>query len=256
LVDSAGWTKGGSVGQTLDKLYELHKYRVILHRLQEKARSADVAINARKKQVARLKAELDRLATTRRSGQSAADRKELEARSLQEKINKFRNQLNEAKTNKEYQALQNEIKFAGIEKARIEDQVLAEMDKVEKQVAESERAKAAVTQAENELAALEAEKAAEVEALQADIRKAERDCGDLAREIPADVMQQYNRVASRYEEDALCPIVVEGEGNGDAAYSCGGCFMRLTQNVYVKLRGNHDELLVCPSCTRILFLEA
>ena len=243
------------MSQTLEKLCELHKHRVILHRLKEKARTTTVAITAKKKLVVRLKAELDRLAGTRKSGQAALDRKELEARSLQEKINKFRQQLNEAKTNKEYQALQNEIKFTGIEKARIEDQVLAEMDKIEKQAGDLDRAKAAAAQAEQELASLEAEKAAEVEALQGDIRKAERDCADLAREIPSEAMQQYDRVASRHEEDALCPVLVEGEGNGDAAYSCGGCYMRLSENVYVKLRGNHDELLTCPTCTRILFLE-
>ncbi|MBN2582076.1 MAG: hypothetical protein JXL80_03340 [Planctomycetes bacterium] len=243
------------MSQLLDKLHELHKQRVALHRLKEKARTVDVAIKAKQKQVVRLKAEMDRLVVSRKSGQSAADRKELEVKSLDDKINKFRAQLNEAKTNKEYQALQNEIKFAAIEKGRLEDQVLAEMDKIESQVAGLERSKSEVAQAEKELADLQTEKAAEVQALENEIRKAERDCGDLAREIPDDIMQQYDRVASRYEEDALCPVVIDGDSAGPTSYSCGGCYMRLTDNVYVKLRGNNEELLACPSCTRILFLE-
>ncbi len=160
------------MGQLLAKLLELHKQNVQLHRLMDKARGAKVAIRAKDKQVAKLKAQLDEQVDQRKRGQSTTDRLELEIKSLQEKIVKFRGQLNEAKTNKEYQALQNEIKFAAIEKERLEDQELAEMDKVEKRAAEIEETRKAIAQAEKELADLQSDCAAELESLEAEIRQA------------------------------------------------------------------------------------
>ena len=243
------------MGQLLARLLELHKQNVQLHRLTDKARSAKVAIRAKDKQVTRLKVQLDEQANQRKVGQCTADRLELEIRSLQEKITKFRGQLNEAKTNKEYQALQNEIKFTAIEKERLEDQELAEMDKLEKAVSRIEETRKAISQTEKELADLQIACAAELESLEAEIRKAERGRADIARQLPAEALEQFERVAAKHEDDAMCSLLVHGEGTNHTGFSCGGCFMRLTENVYVRLRGNTDDLMACPTCTRILYLE-
>jgi len=243
------------VGQLLARLLELHKQNVQLHRLKDKAHGAKVAIRVKDKQVTKLKTQLDEQANQRKVGQSTADRLELEIKSLQEKITKFRGQLNEAKTNKEYQALQNEIKFTAIDKERLEDRELAEMDKLEKGVAEIEEARQAISQGEKELADLQSDCAAELESLEAEIRQAERGRADIARELPSEVLQQFERVAAKHEDDAMCPLLVHGEGTNHTSFSCGGCFMQLTENVYVRFRGNTDDLIACPTCTRILYLE-
>lgn len=243
------------MGQLLAKLLGLHKTNAHWHRLKDKARGAGAAIRAKERQVAEFKTRRQELTRQRMSAQSATDNLELEIKSLQEKIAKFRGQLNEASTNKEYQALQNEIKFTALEKGRLEDQELAEMDKVEKRAVEIEEAEKAIVQAEKELADLTSVSAGEMEILEAEIRTAQRDRTNMARELPAEVLEQFERVAAKHEADAMCPLLIDGQGTNHTNFSCGGCFMQLTENNYVRLLGNTDDLLACPTCTRILYLE-
>jgi len=243
------------VGQLLAKLLGLHKINAHWHRLKDKARGAGAAIRAKERQVAGFKANLQEQTRQRMLAHSATDNLELEIKSLQEKIAKFRGQLNEASTNKEYQALQNEIKFTALEKGRLEDQELAEMDKQEKRAAEIEEAEKAIVQGDKELADLTSAGAAQMETLEAEIRKAQRDRDDMARELPAEALQQFERVAAKHEADAMCPLLIDGQGTNHTSFSCGGCFMQLTENNYVRLLGNTDDLLACPTCTRILYLE-
>jgi hypothetical protein len=251
-----GWPgKVVAVSTMLAKLLDLQKQHLHLRSLLERSRVANVAVTIKEKQLARVKADLDRAVEGRKTAQRAGDSKDLEIKSLQAKITKFRDQLNNIKTNKEYQALQAEIKFTQAEMNRQEDLSLAEMEKVEKEVEKIDKAKAVVVQAEKELAEVKAKTAAEAEALAAEIRKAERDKADLARELPKESVEMFERVASKHDNGALCPLVMNEEDSEGGGYCCGGCFMRLTENVYVKLRGHAEELILCPNCAHILYLE-
>ncbi len=243
------------MGPTLSKLLELQKQHAILRALQKKAHANDAAVTIKEKQVAKFKAELDKVLDARKMLQKAGDIKELEVKSLQAKIAKFREQLNAIKTNKEYQALQNEIKFAEIEQRRHEDLILKDMEKSDADAHKVDDAKAALALAEKELADLQAKRAAEIEALQADIRKAERNRSDAAREVPTEALERFERVAAKSDDGAMCPLVRDEDAHVEDAYCCAGCNIGLTENIYVKLLGNTDDLIVCPNCSHILYLQ-
>ena len=129
------------------------------------------------------------------------------------------------------------------------------MDELEQVGRQLQEADAALKQREQELAAVEASAAEKVEALQADVRKAERELATMAAEVPADALAVFNRVVAKHEDAAMAPLVKDDDHGLSLSYSCGGCHMQLTQNVYVTLAGNHDTILTCPSCSRILYLE-
>jgi hypothetical protein len=251
----SSFRKAATVGPTLSKLLDLQKQHIILRGLQKKAHANDAAVAVKEKLVARLKADLDKILDARKVLQRAGDVKELEVKSLQAKIAKFREQLNAIKTNKEYQALQNEIKFAEIEQRRHEDLILKDMEKAETDAHKVDEAKAALAQAEKESAELKAKRAAEIEALQADIRKAERDRADAAREVPRDALDRFERVAAKSDDGAMCALIRDEDAHVEDAYCCGCCNIGLTENIYVKLLGNTDDLIVCPNCSHILFLQ-
>ena len=245
---------GEKVNPLLDSLLELQKLHVQLQRLKTRASGGNAAVAAKEKQVARLKADVEKLGSDRKLAQRAVDAKELDIKTLQGKIAKFREQLNSVKTNKEYQAIQSEIKFAELELRRIEDKAIAEMDRLEKDVTGIDAAQAAVKAAEADLTRLRADQAAGREALEAEIRKAERAREDVARDLPKDVLELFDRIAGKHDNGALSPLVKDDE-DSEGGYSCGGCYMRLTENVYVKLLGKSQELIRCPNCYRILYLE-
>jgi predicted nucleic acid-binding Zn-ribbon protein len=167
----------------------------------------------------------------------------------------MREQLNAVKTNKEYQALKNEIRFAEIELRRFEDEELEKLDRFEQDASRIAEAEAALKKAEDETAQFRLQQEAEASALEAEIRQAERDRADIARDLPADMVSLFERVANKHHDGAMCPLVKDEDDPQGSTYSCGGCYMRLTENVYVKLLGNSSELITCPNCARILYLE-
>ena len=237
----------------VDRLLELQKQHAHLHELRDKARGATVAITAKQRQVAQRKAHLDELQQARKRVQMDADGKELEIKTIRAKVEKYRNQLNEIKTNKEYKAIQNEIQFAAVEQRRIEDQELVTMEKLEKMSGEVNKADEALKAVQKELDAVKAEVAATSGAIEQEIRKAEHDRKLIAEQIPSDALAVFDRIAAKHSDGAMAPILSEDGREG--TYSCGGCYMQMTQNDYVKLLGDRNTLVTCPSCTRILFVE-
>lgn len=234
----------------VDQLLALQKKHAELLRLQQKARRASLAVGAKERQIAEAQAKVDQLDNERKTAQRAADAKELHVRSLQDKIAKYRQQLNEIKTNEQYKAVQNEIKFTEIELRKTEDEELGVLDELEARAQKARQAQERLKKLQSELEKVKAETSSQAEALDADVRKAERDREDMARELPVDAQTLFDRVAAKHEDGAMAPLEVD-----DGDVSCGGCYMQLTQNIYVRLLGDRNELITCPTCGRILYVE-
>jgi uncharacterized protein len=238
----------------IDKLLELQTQHTHLLQLQERARSTRVGIVAKERQLRDAEATLANVHEERKAAQVEADAKELDIKTIQGKVEKYRQQLNEVKTNREYKAIQNEVKFAGIELRRLEDLELAAMDRLETISGKISGTEESLKHVQKELDGVKAKADAEVDALEDDIRKAERDRKLIAEQLPREALDIFDRVASKHEDGAMAPIISDAERAG--TYTCGGCYMQLTVNDYVKLRSDRDTVLTCPSCARILYAEA
>lgn len=237
----------------IDKLLELQIQHNHLLQLQERARSTRVSIAAKERQLRDAEATLADVHEERKAAQVEADAKELDIKTIQGKIDKFRQQLNEVKTNREYKAIQSEVKFAGIELQRLEDLELAAMGRLEAMGGKIKGTEESLKQVQKELDGVRAKADAEMQALEDDIRKAEHDRKLIAEKLPRETLDMFDRVASKHEDGAMAPIVADSERAG--TYTCGGCYIQLTVNHYVRLRGDRNTLLTCPSCARILYAE-
>ena len=176
--------------------------------------------------------------------QKARRQQEAELQDLEGKRSKYKGQLMEVKTNKEYTAMLHEIE--GVEKdirAR-EDQILFEMERAEGLAAEVKRADAAFKTDEErykgESRSLDERRLA-LEAQVAALR-AERDA--IAETVPEDTLGLFNRVAK------LRGIAV-AEAKDEM---CQLCHVKLRLQMYVDLRRN-EQITQCPSCSRILYYE-
>jgi predicted nucleic acid-binding Zn-ribbon protein len=181
-----------------------------------------------------------------------SDRLELELRTREEEIAKLRAHLNAAKTNKEYAAVLTQLNTTKADNSKIEAQILdlmkdIEADETERQNIQNQideqKQKLEQTRRESELMAAKHE--AEIEGIQAEWDRKTQD-------IPAEPLRVFNRVAETYDGEALA-VVEKQEGRTDA-YSCGGCFMGITAES-VNLLLSKDDIIRCPSCTRILVLS-
>ena len=126
--------------------------------------------------------------------------------------------------------------------------VMGEVEKGQQEVAalntalEGERAK--LVTIKSQLADTIAKHQAEVDAL-----KPARDAAQAA--LPPKVADKFNRLADRYEGDALSPLSRPDRRREE--YLCTSCNMELAIDIYNKLH-TRDDVVLCPNCQRILYI--
>jgi len=165
---------------------------------------------------------------------------------LQSRLAKFKDQLMEVKTNKEYQAMQKEIEGAQTEIGAIEDRILERM-------LEADELQATVREAEAELAREKAAVAAEKQ-------KLEKEKAALEQELVRSSSARAAIVAEASPEVlALFEYVARGRRGLAVAEArdghCTICHVRLRPQVFNDVRRN-DSIIQCDSCQRILYFVA
>ncbi len=228
----------------LEKLVKLHHLEVDLGRVQAELHELPRLSGALEERVAAERARFDAARAAAEASAKARKEHEHAVQDLEAKRSKYKGQLMEVKTNKEYTAMLHEIETVEREIRAREDQVLEEMEKAEglaRDVKHEEAAFKLVEQSatgeRNQLSAREATLSAEAARL-----RAERDAA-LAS-VSEDERTLYQRVAK------LRGTAVAEARDGE----CQTCHMKLRLQVWVELRQG-DGLFQCESCSRILFYE-
>ena len=187
---------------------------------------------------------------TRAKDKLAANQKkrrdlEGEVKAVKEQAAKFKRQLNDVKTNKEYTALLKEIEEAQHKTERIEEEILGEMiaaDDIEKEIKASNAKKAAdEARILSEKQIVLAEKAAH-EARRTAL-EAEREA--ILPEIPPEQLKLYERIARRMRGVALSSIKDDD--------FCSLCQMRVRPQMLNELM-EMKQVILCEACGRILYL--
>lgn len=171
----------------------------------------------------------------------AAVEKDLSA--VQSRLSKFRDQLMEVKTNKEYQAMQKEIEVAQTDVRRLEDRILERMLEADDLGAALKKAEAALVQ--DKSAIDDERKALEQETQQLrkelDDRLGERET--LVPSVSAQLLAIYDSLIRNRRGLA----VVEARD-----YLCTACHMEMRPQVFNEIRRG-DVIHQCGSCQRILY---
>lgn len=165
---------------------------------------------------------------------------EIQAQNL--KVSKLRDQMLAAKNNDQYKAFQNEIEFCEVEVRKHEDRILelmAESEPLDKNVKAAEQALA------EEKLQVEAEKAQAREKTAADekaLAELKRQRGEIATEITADVLKEYERLRKARRGIAVAEV---NDGR------CAACHISVRPQFMQELRRG-DHVKYCESCGRIL----
>jgi predicted nucleic acid-binding Zn-ribbon protein len=180
-----------------------------------------------------------------RASDNAATRRELdrELAAVQTRLRRYKDQLMEVKTNKEYLAMQHEIATAEQEVARIEDRLL-------ERLLEADTLAGEVKAAETSLAAGRAEAADQRAALDAERRRLETLVDEagarrrkLAADMSAEVLALFDHIRSR--RGTAVAEVRDGH--------CSVCHVRLRPQFYNEIRRS-ETIFQCESCGRVLFI--
>jgi len=167
-----------------------------------------------------------------------------EVKTVREQVAKFKRQLNDVKTNKEYTALLHEIEEAQRKAEKLEEGILGEMiaaDDIEKEIKAANAKKAEEeTRIQAGKEAVMAEKA-ELEARRAAL---ERDRAAILPEIPPEQIKLYQKIGRRMKGIALSPITDD---------FCSLCQMRVRPQMLNELM-EMKQVILCEACGRILYL--
>lgn len=178
-------------------------------------------------------------------GANQKERKKLEddIKVHEQKISKLRDQMLQAKTNDQYRAFQNEIKYCEDEIRKAEDRILDFMSESEPLDKNVKAAEASLTAERKEVDAEKAmarQRTAEDEAALARVA-AER--SEVVSSVDPQVLALYERIRKRWSGAA----VVEGTSG-----RCAACNMAFRPQFFQDLKRG-DKLLTCESCGRIIF---
>ncbi len=172
------------------------------------------------------------------------DAKNLDLKSMDDKIANCEKQLNEISTNDAYKAMLGQIAGYKADKSRVEDEVLQMSYTLDEMGTPIEEAKKAVEAAVAErdahagvLEAQQAEKQAEIDALR-EQRTAHME------HVDPETHTMYSRVLKLRKGSAMAEVIDE---------HCQGCMMGLNLQEISKLTACR-EVMTCRTCHRILYL--
>lgn len=179
-----------------------------------------------------------------KANQEAKRELEKNAALYQGRLTKFKGQLSEVKTNREYQAMQHEIATAQTDLGAAEEKVLERMLEADVIAAEQKMAEATLGKeqkgVESEKKALADELVATERALEAAL--ATRD--DLVRHTEPALLDLFQQVARQRKGIAISIATRDG--------TCSVCHVRLRPPVFQKVRHN-ESIVQCEICQRILY---
>jgi predicted nucleic acid-binding Zn-ribbon protein len=228
-----------SVGADLTELHRLHG---LLRDVREELVRGPRQIKVREQVVTTAQTDVVNKQETLKQTRLAADRKGLELRTLESKLEDLKAKLNQASNNREYDILRGQIDADTAAKAVLEDEILEHLDRVDRLqkevVACQEKVKQ--TQADKERFAGEFEKQiAGLKAQEADILSQLQKAESV---LTGDPLAKYRRLVDARAADAMAAV----EGG-----VCTGCYVALTSQQKVLL--NSGQILFCNSCGRLMY---
>ncbi len=226
-----------------DAIRVLHRIHQQLADVRERLERGPKQIKARQANVTRLETEHEAAREQTKQAKVQSDQKQLSLKSGESKIVDLKGKLNTCASNKEYQALQDQIAAAEMANSVLEDEILESFERIttlETGVQEAEKKQAS---AQADLQALEAKFNEEKTRLESEIERLEGELRAAEADLPADFKVDYERVVRARGADALAKVE---QG------TCGGCYKQILPNQLAQLA--MSQAVFCKSCGRLLYL--
>lgn len=181
--------------------------------------------------------------TSLKTAQSESKNLDVEVESFKEKINKLRTQQFQIKTNKEFKALEDEIKVYSEKIVSLEDRELVLMQVIEDRTAALAAAKVALVKKQEEVDSLKKQLDVRADSVRAELEGQRAMRSQAASLVDSAWLAEYDRILTR-KEPALVPLEDE---------NCGGCHLKVTPSI-VHTAKARMEIVTCNYCGRLVYL--
>lgn len=170
------------------------------------------------------------------------DEKQLHLKQREARLHDLQGKLNACDSNREFQALREQIAADQKANSVLEDEILESIEIVEKLQAQTKELEGNATKVREELERVRQRVAATHAGLETEIERVHAELLVAEERLPPDFKVEYLRVSRQRGERALAPLEHE---------SCGGCFQNLTpQNVNDV---NAGRAVFCKNCGSLLY---
>lgn len=222
--------------QTIDT--QIYALRAEKEAKPEEIKALEAAFEEKKQNLANLeKTALDL--------QKQRKEKELELATKEENIKKLQSQLYTLKTNKEYQAMIQQINGAKADASVIEDKILGSLDQTEKLKQDVEKEKARLNEEEKIFNEQKNKIQNRIKEIDDRLSQLEAQRQQVIPTIDRKIFAQYERIL--LSRDGLAIASVHDN-------SCKGCNMFVPPQV-INLIRMYERIITCEVCNRILYIE-
>lgn len=226
--------------ESLERLHHLHQQ---LAELRDRLERGPRQIKAHQANVAAMSDQAAAAHERVKLGRKAADAKQLDLKASEDRVAGWRVKLNECASNKEYQALTEQIAAAEMAGSVLEDEILELLGRIDTLTAEAAQADQRLEQAKQELTAVTKRVEEEADVLRADIQRLEEQLTEAEKPLPGDFRAEYRRIIKAKGVDGMAAAV-------DSV--CTGCGQKITLNMQNTLAMARPAF--CQSCGAILYL--
>jgi len=224
----------------LRTLHRIHKQLADLRDRRERGPrqilAGEVGIKQREEEVSKLREELKTMRKT-------IDQKQLQMKSIEQKIKELDTKLNQAASNREYQILKDQIAADKMANSVLEDETIEMMDQADAFLPKIAAAEGILKTTQEKVALSRKAVEGQASSIQKDIARLEAELLQCEAELPEAVRDTYLRLTRQKGQDALAEVV-------DGA--CGGCCQQVPVNVQANIRLLQPSF--CRTCGRLLYV--
>lgn len=227
-------------GNALRQLHRIHRQ---LTDLRERLARGPKQIAAGDANAKRAENAVEEAKSAYKQARVQSDDKQLQLKSREARLKDLQIKLNEAKSNKEFQALKEQIAADTQANSVLSDEILESLEKLDELTAAIAAAEVNLVKAKEEAAKTRARVNEQQQGLETELARVLSELTEAEKNLPQDFKIEYQRITKARGEDAMAQV----EGS-----CCGGCFQMITANMEADLR--LERPVFCKSCGCLLYL--
>ena len=230
-----------SVEQKLQALYELQTTLTAID--EKRALRGELPLEDLEDEIAGLDTRIEKIDTEIKEFQSAITMKKGEVQEAQANLERYNNQLNEVRNNREYDSLSKQIDYERLEVELCNKKIKEATDQVAYRTNDLEIAKTEREERQKDLD----EKKSELEDILAETREEETMLKERAKDLEVKIeprlLSSFKRIR-KSARNGLGIVYVQRD-------ACGGCFNKIPPQRQLDIK-MHKKIIVCEYCGRIL----
>lgn len=237
-----------SVTAQLLRVFQVDKQ---IRSLQSSLRKAEGFLGEKQREIEQLDARRKTVDAQLKQQTAVAAEHEGEARRIEARMEQLRGQMDNAQTNKEYQAFLVELNVMKTEKDRAESAALEQMAKADELRRELAELEAKRVEREQVRGVATKERDARHGEIAGQLAELKSELAECAAEVPKDTFAMFQRLVEVRGDEAMGPIEIVDRKRHE--YNCGTCMMAVPMEAVNGLLSG-GRLTKCSSCQCILYL--